>query len=200
MNDVQFSDGTINQHGPDPTPLRDLVRRLRPRPDIRVSIANDHDRGQGSHGMSLLVHLTHHNSYTDELRVTLFEFPVPPAAYNMRSWRRWLFDRLGQVDDHERMEFFRLVPAGREDDDVPDDECERPYAPSHGPGNDPNIVREVSTVEDAETQFTGERKDGSQRGYRNPFHLELTPEMIDDIERAERDAPIYRGDGAHATS
>lgn len=34
----------------------------------------------------------------------------------------------------------------------------RPYAPSHGPGNDPYLIREIGTVEDVETSFLGVRK------------------------------------------
>src|SRR5258708_22031425 len=30
----------------------------------------------------------------------LFLFPVPPATYDMRSWRRWLFERCPDVDLH----------------------------------------------------------------------------------------------------
>ena len=36
---------------------------------------------------------------------------------------------------------------------------EHPYAPSHGPGNDPYMIREVGTVEDQRTSFTGELHD-----------------------------------------
>jgi len=69
--------------------------------------------------------------------------PVPPAAFDERSWRRWLFDQCLLVERHEAMEFFAI-----------DDE--RPYAPSHGPGNDPYIVREVGTETDQRTSFRGE--------------------------------------------
>jgi hypothetical protein len=68
---------------------------------------------------------------------------VPPAAYDVRSWQRWLFDRIGDVDTHERCEHF--IVAG-----------EHPYAPSHGPGNDPYLVREIGTALDVATSFRGE--------------------------------------------
>ena len=32
-------------------------------------------------------------------------FPVPPAAYNEESWKRWLLDRLIEVETHEACEF-----------------------------------------------------------------------------------------------
>lgn len=70
----------------------------------------------------------------------------PPATYDQRSWRRWLFDRILDVEKHEAMEFFQV--AGR-----------RPYAPSHGPGNDPYMIREVGTDTDQRTSFRGDLKE-----------------------------------------
>lgn len=77
-------------------------------------------------------------------------FPVPAATYNRASWQRWLFDQLGKVDDHERMEDF--VIGGR-----------RPYAPVHAPGWDPYMVTELADVAARETDFRGDRHEGSQR-------------------------------------
>lgn len=71
-------------------------------------------------------------------------FPVPPATFGEDSWTRWLFDTLGKVDDHERMEDF--VIAG-----------ERPFPPVHAPGHDPYIVHQVASREDADTDFRGRR-------------------------------------------
>lgn len=69
--------------------------------------------------------------------------PVPAATYDRRSWRRWLFEQLLLIERHETAEFFEV-----------DDE--RPYAPSHGPGNDPYIIRELGTDIDRRTSFRGE--------------------------------------------
>lgn len=71
-------------------------------------------------------------------------FPVPPATFTGPSWKRWLFDTLGKVDDHERMEDF--VIGG-----------ERPFAPVHKPGSDPYIVVQVTSREDVDTDFRGNR-------------------------------------------
>lgn len=68
---------------------------------------------------------------------------VPPATYNEQSWRRWLFDQIVRVETHEACEFFKI--DGR-----------RPYAPHHGPGQDPYVVFERGTDEEARTMFTGE--------------------------------------------
>lgn len=71
-------------------------------------------------------------------------FPVPPATFTEASWKRWLFDTLGKVDDHERMEDFTI--GG-----------ERPFAPVHKPGADPYIVVQVASREDVDTDFRGSR-------------------------------------------
>jgi hypothetical protein len=74
-------------------------------------------------------------------------FPVPPAAYDERSWRRWMFERVLEVERHEAAEFFVI-------------DGERPYAPHHGPGNDPYIIFEVGSDVDRRTNFRGEVDDG----------------------------------------
>jgi len=141
-----------------PHVLADLVDRLeyRSREGWRVSLAGV-DRGQGSEGLTLIVLRVGPDGYNPErtLRVNHY-FPVPPAAYDERSWRRWLFDRLGDVETHERMENFLLH------DSPSSEHITRPYAPSHGPGNDPYMVRELGTAEDQETSYLGVRNEGSQ--------------------------------------
>lgn len=88
-------------------------------------------------------------------------FPVPAATYNEQSWTRWLFDRLGDVDTHERMEDFAIVvdhtigPDGEADFHL-----DRPLAPNHGPGWDPYLVTFVSTETDRRTSFRGELNPG----------------------------------------
>jgi len=74
-------------------------------------------------------------------------FAVPPATYDLRSWQRWLFDRLGDVDTHERCEDFVLADGT--------DRGHRPYAPTHAPGADPYRVVEYATDLDRRTSFRG---------------------------------------------
>jgi len=152
---MSTADPLMSQTAPYPQLLADLVNRLgyRSREGWRVSLAHI-DRGQGSKGLTLIVLRVGPDTYHPEriLRVNHY-FPVPAAAYDARSWQRWLFDRLGDVDTHERMENFILH-------DTPESEnVTRPYAPSHGPGNDPYIVREVGTIEDQRTSYRGELAD-----------------------------------------
>jgi hypothetical protein len=57
--------------------------------------------------------------------------------------RRWLFDQIGLVELHERMEFFKI-----------DGEPASP--PAHGPGNDPYLLLEYGSDTDRRTSFRGD--------------------------------------------
>ena len=132
-----------SQTAPYPDPLSHLVNGLTYKPDWSVRL-QDLDRGQGSRGLTLVVHITGPDSYDATRQVSVNHyFPVPPAAYDRRSWQRWLFDQILLVERHEACEFFTV-------------DGEKPYAPSHGPGNDPYLVREVGTELDRRTSFRGE--------------------------------------------
>jgi hypothetical protein len=139
---------TNNQTAPYPIDLEILISELTYRPGWQFEIT-DIDRGQGSKGLTFIVTSCGYNSYHVDrgeiYRVNHF-FPVPPAAYNERSWCRWLLDRLLEVESHECCEFFQIGNT-------------RPYAPHHGPGNDPYIIFEHGTDEDARTSFTGKIND-----------------------------------------
>lgn len=134
----------MRQQAPDPQPLLDLVGRCQYRPGWTVEL-EDIDRGQGSEGLTLVITTNGYNSYHPERGETYqvhHYMPVPPAAFDERSWRRWLFDQFLLVERHEACEFFQI--GG-----------DRPYAPHHGPGNDPYIVFEHDTDEDVRTSFRG---------------------------------------------
>lgn len=137
----------MKQEAPDPTVLHELVNALSYRPGWAFTLA-DTDRGQGSVGLTFIVQSLGYDSYhTDRgetYRVRHY-FPVPPAAFNEQSWRRWLLDRIVEIETHEACEFFAI-------------DGERPYAPHHGPGNDPYIIFEHGTDEAARTSFRGEVK------------------------------------------
>lgn len=135
----------MRQTAPDPTELFDLVDGLAYRPGWTF-VLEDVDRGQGSEGLTLDIVTRGYDSYHPErgevYRVHHF-MPVPPAAYDRASWQRWLFEQILLVERHEACEFFSI-------DGV------RPYAPNHGPGHDPYVVRELTTDEDRRTSFRGE--------------------------------------------
>lgn len=134
----------MRQEAPWPTELADLVERVAYRPGWRATLSHL-DRGQGSEGLTLDIITKGYDSYHPErgenYRVHHY-MPVPPAAYNRRSWTRWLFEQFLLVERHEAMEFFAV-------------DGERPYAPHHGPGNDPYIIFEHGTELDVRTSFRG---------------------------------------------
>lgn len=140
------------QVAPDPVALRELVAGCVYRPDWKVYLDDDCERDRDSegnvigHGMTLVIQTMGYNSRHPErgqyYGVHHF-FIVPAATYDKRSWRRWLLEQFIKVEVHEACEFFSI-------------DGEFPYAPSHGPGNDPYMVRELGTELDQRTKFTGE--------------------------------------------
>lgn len=72
-------------------------------------------------------------------------FPVPTATYNEKSWQRWMFEMCRRVENHEMGEWFRIGDKW-------------PFAPLHGPGEDPYTVHEFRDSKDALTT-----QDGSMR-------------------------------------
>lgn len=135
----------MRQTAPYPELLASLVNRCTYRRGWRVEL-RDMDRDQGSIGLTLIITTNTVNSYNhDEPMRVNHLFIVPAAAYDERSWRRWLFERFVDVETHEAMEFFTI-------------DLDKPFAPSHGPGNDPYLVREIGTDTDRRTSFRGEVK------------------------------------------
>lgn len=133
------------QTAPYPTELADLVEKLEYRPHWTFSLQHK-DRGQGSEGLTFIVRSQGYDTYNPQLGETygvFHYFPVPPAAFNRRSWQHWLLDCLLKIEQHETCEFFQI-------------DGERPFAPNHGPGNDPYMVVQYSTDEDRRTNFKGE--------------------------------------------
>lgn len=138
-----MSERMMTQLAPWPTDLEQMVEELKHRPRYHARL-EDIDRGQGCKGLTLIVQITEPDAYHEGLnRSVAHYFPVPAAAYDYRSWRRWLFNQLNSISLHEDMEHFTI-------------DGEKPFAPSHGPGNDPYLVREVGTELDQKTSFRGE--------------------------------------------
>jgi hypothetical protein len=140
----------LTQTAPYPDLLDQLVKATSYRPGWKVwlqDMQRDEDHGRGeSKGLTLVIRTLGYNSYHPDQGETYrvhHYFIVPAATYDERSWRRWLFEQFCLVERHEAMEYFQI-------DGV------RPYAPSHGPGNDPYMVREVGTDLDQRTRFTGD--------------------------------------------
>ena len=139
----------MEQSAPYPWELAMLVQELKYKAAWTFRLQDPgikFDRGQGSYGLTLVVTIITPDAYHPETKrgVNHF-FPVPPAAYDTRSWQRWLLEQILLVERHEACEFFQ-IGAGR------------PYAPSHGPGNDPYLIREIGTVEDVQTSYLGGKR------------------------------------------
>jgi hypothetical protein len=75
--------------------------------------------------------------------------PVPVTTYNEKSWRRWILEQCIRTMHHELGESLRFGP-----DEV------RPFAPMHGPGEDPYTVHEIRLEEDALTTQDGSLREG----------------------------------------
>jgi len=179
----------MTQTAPYPHRLAELVEQVKYKAKWSFSL-DSFDRGQGSEGLTLSIHIITPDAYHPEIpRGVVHYFPVPPAAYDVRSWQRWLFDQILLVESHEACEFFALkdVYSFKDDSlceacnhsvhlhDGRDESCAdchsdhghrfvvrsedqiyvRPYAPSHGPGNDPYLIREIGTTVDVQTSFRG---------------------------------------------
>lgn len=151
----------MRQEAPDPVILFDLVKQMVYRPGWRFilkDMVRDVDpktREALTRGLTLDVVTMGYDSYHPERGedYSVHHYRIVPAAtYNEQSWTRWLFDQCSIVDDHEAMEFFGLKQYV---EGQLTDEIVRPYAPLHGPGNDPYYVREASTDLDRRTRFTG---------------------------------------------
>lgn len=68
--------------------------------------------------------------------------PVPFATYNEASWRRWVFEQCLRTMHHEIGEALNFNGV-------------RPFAPMHGPGEDPYTVHEIRPEADALTTQSG---------------------------------------------
>jgi hypothetical protein len=139
---------TMTQSAPFPAALASIIERVSYRPGWEFRLV-DIDRDEDKHGnvvgrgLTLIVRTLGYNSYSisdGQTYMVNHYFIVPAATYDERAWTRWLFERLREVETHEAMEFFKI-------------DKRRPYAPSHGPGNNPYTVRDRQTEEDAHTMF-----------------------------------------------
>lgn len=129
--------------------LAKIVEKVRCKPGWRFDL---HDDPQD--GLRLVITVPGYDTYNPEQRLTVSHFlAVPNTTYNEKSWTRWLFDMCRRVENHELGEWFRVGEK-------------RPFAPLHGPGEDPYTVHEFRSESDArilqdgsvtEVDITGER-------------------------------------------
>jgi hypothetical protein len=160
----QVNTETMTQYAPWPHELAAAVAELRYEPDWRFSledIERDHAsvHGGAAGGLTFVILVPCHDSYHPERYRPVHHYhPVPAATFNRQSWERWLFDRLMDTVRHEAAEWFRFTPPiVPDDDDAPSEAARRPFAPLHGPGDDPYILHEYATAEQRRTSFRGEK-------------------------------------------
>lgn len=137
------------QTAPYPTELAALVDDVEYRPGWVVYLRDEIRDPASSHGveargLTLSIVTETINSYPPHqpMRVRHL-FPVPAATYNRASWLRWLFECFAKVELHECMEFFTV--AG-----------DKPFAPLHGPGEDPYVVTQYASEVQRRTSFRGD--------------------------------------------
>lgn len=144
------NDKLMLQQAPYPVILARLVERLSYRKGWKFELV-DADRGQGSKGLTLAITVSTLNSYPPHNPIRVCHYMlVPPASYDARSWQWWLFEQCLLVERHEAMEFFTIHDSPGSEHFV------KPYAPLHGPGNDPYLVTEIATGLDRRTSFRGD--------------------------------------------
>lgn len=171
----------MTQYAPFPTELAELVQNLRYRPgwhfelkDIERDHAGVH---QGAAGGLTFIGITGDYDgpggtyrgaedayHPGRPRPVYFYFPVPAATYNRAAWQRWLFERILDVERHEAMEHFTFqweeVGGVRAGPGQVTKHTVRPFAPTHGPGDDPYVVHEYGSDLQRRTAFTGKVNEG----------------------------------------
>jgi hypothetical protein len=113
--------------------LQDIVDKTTCKPGWCFSLFKEDD------ALRLVIFVPGHDSYNPEnvMNVNHF-FPVPTATYNKKTWQRWVFECCRGVENHELGEWFKVSD-------------QRPFAPLHGPGEDPYTVHEFRDEVDART-------------------------------------------------
>jgi hypothetical protein len=128
--------------------LGQLVDRLQCKPGWRFALVDEDGAPR------LVVTVPGQDTYHPDQRLTVRHFfPVPTTTYNEKSWCRWLFEMCRRLENHELGEWFRIDNA-------------RPFAPLHGPGEDPYTVHEYRNESDARTLQDGSETQGDVTGIR----------------------------------
>lgn len=98
--------------------------------------------------LRLVIRIQGHDNYHPDRPWTVDHFhPVPVTTYNEASWRRWLFEQCRRTMNHEIGEALQF-------------DGERPFAPMHGPGEDPYTTHEIRPEIDALTTQDGSLRPG----------------------------------------
>lgn len=108
------TEAMIEQRAPYPHALKCLVDGLVYRPGWTFEL-EDINRGQGCAGLTLSILITCQDTYNVNCTMKVVHYmPVPTAAYDLRSWRRWLLEQLILVPSvTRRASSFRSMASGR---------------------------------------------------------------------------------------
>lgn len=121
--------------------LAKLVSQAQCKPGWRFNLVDE----EGA--LRLTITVAGRDSYNADVSMSVRHFfPVPTATFNEASWRRWLFEMCRRLENHELGEWFRIGN-------------ERPFAPLHGPGEDPYTVHEFRELTDALTTQNGSMRE-----------------------------------------
>lgn len=154
-----MSDRQMTQWAPYPQDLEDAVEEFRYKPDWRFWLSTegrdyapeDHDRLHPiAGGLTLNFHVPCLNSYHPERPYPGVHHThiVPAATYNRQAWEEWILSCVLLSENHETCEWARFV--------LPNVEAERrPFAPTHGPGDNPYVVRFPATDFQRRMSFRG---------------------------------------------
>jgi hypothetical protein len=171
------------QVAPWPTELEELVKTFRYKPGWHFALVSDldrdfdpedHDREKAiGHGTTLVITSLTYNSYgkydadgnrvdyepsdPPDYRVNHYKI-VPAATFNRNAWKRWILDQCLEVEQHESCEFARWITQGeflQRDGTTTFELVDRPFAPLHGPGENPYTIHEYSTDDQRRTSFRG---------------------------------------------
>lgn len=120
----------------------DILRRLVDEVEYKPGWTFDLVENDGSLSLRIMDTLCR-DAYNPERSMPLAHFhPVPTATYNEATWRRWIFEQCRRVENHEIGEWLRWGDL-------------RPFAPLHGPGEDPYTVHEFREDRDRLTTQDG---------------------------------------------
>ena len=126
--------------------LRRLVAEAKCKPGWSFHIEDD----EGA--LRLVITIEGEDNYHPGRPWTVSHYhPVPITTYNEASWRRWIYDHCIATMHHEIGEALRF---GTDDAPV------RPFAPMHGPGENPYTVHEIRPERDALTTQRGTLREG----------------------------------------
>jgi hypothetical protein len=144
----------MHQIAPYPHELADLVSKVKLwitgwSMELVDDYVRDHESTHSgeARGLTLVIHSLNTDAYHPERQRPVDHICIVPAAtYNRASWQRWLFEQHARVLLHEAMETFEV-------DGV------RPYAATHGPGDDPYVVHDYADDVQRRTSFLGSVKE-----------------------------------------